>query len=81
MLYLNQSDIENIGIDWVSITKVIESTVRRLGENDFAQPIKPYLRYQDLKNRIIAMPAYVGGSQAGQRAQAPAKGPLRDHTE
>jgi len=64
MLYLNQSDIEHIGIDWLSITNVIENTVKRLGENDFAQPIKPYLRYQDLKNRIIAMPAYVGGSQA-----------------
>lgn len=29
--------------------------------NDYAQPLKPYLRYCDLKNRIIAMPAYVGG--------------------
>jgi ornithine cyclodeaminase len=28
---------------------------------DFAQPIKPYLRYKEPQNRIIAMPAYIGG--------------------
>lgn len=32
-----------------------------LANNEFAQPIKPYLRYNNLKNRIIAMPAYAGG--------------------
>jgi ornithine cyclodeaminase len=31
-------------------------------KNDYAQPIKLYLRYKDLRNRIIAMPAYLGGS-------------------
>ncbi len=33
-------------------------------DNDVAQPIKPYLRYRDLANRIIAMPAFVGGDIA-----------------
>jgi ornithine cyclodeaminase len=30
-------------------------------QKEYAQPVKPYLRYRDLKNRIIAMPAFVGG--------------------
>jgi ornithine cyclodeaminase len=29
-----------------------------------AQPVKPYLRYRNMKNRIIAMPAFVGGDTA-----------------
>ncbi|MCP5047086.1 MAG: 2,3-diaminopropionate biosynthesis protein SbnB, partial [bacterium] len=40
---------------------VIEETVKCLGNRDFVQPIKPYLRYRDLTNRIIAMPAFIGG--------------------
>lgn len=45
-------------IDWHGLGKTIDTVVR---QNDFVQPIKPYLRYGDPKNRIIAMPAYVGG--------------------
>jgi ornithine cyclodeaminase len=30
-------------------------------EGDFVQPLKPYLRYRDLTNRIIALMAFVGG--------------------
>jgi ornithine cyclodeaminase len=33
-----------------------------MAAGDFAQPLKPYLRYRDPKNRIIAMPAFVGGN-------------------
>lgn len=64
MLYLNTSHIENIGIDWHRLVNVIKNAARILSEHDFAQPIKPYLRYGDLKNRIIAMPAYIGGENA-----------------
>lgn len=67
MLYLNTKDIQTIGIDWEKIINVIEHTVTCMANQDFAQPIKPYLKYRDPNNRIIAMPAYVGGdiSKAG----------------
>lgn len=59
-LYLNQNDLNKIGIDWNHTVDTIEKTVRTLQKGDFAQPIKPYLRFRNLNNRIIAMPAYVG---------------------
>ncbi len=62
MLYLNEKDILKIGIDWNEIVNELENTVHCLQTNEFSQPIKPYLRYGDPKNRIIAMPAYVGGN-------------------
>lgn len=61
MLYLCERDILAIGIDWHETVSVIEHAVRCLERGDYAQPIKPYLRYRDLTNRIIAMPAFVGG--------------------
>jgi len=61
MLYLNEQSIHEIGIDWEKLVDVIEETVKCLGQGDFVQPVKPYLRYRDLKNRIIAMPAFIGG--------------------
>lgn len=62
MIYLNEENLKSIGINWKDTVDVIEKTVKCLDENDFSQPIKPYLRYRDLKNRIIAMPAFVGGN-------------------
>ncbi|MFA5248353.1 MAG: 2,3-diaminopropionate biosynthesis protein SbnB [Patescibacteria group bacterium] len=62
MLYLNEENLKSIGItNWSDTINVIEGAVACLCNNDYSQPIKPYLRYGDLKNRIIAMPAYVGG--------------------
>jgi len=61
MLYLNEKNLHEVGIDWGKMVDVIEGAVRCLGKDDFAQPVKPYLRYRDLKNRIIAMPAFIGG--------------------
>lgn len=61
MLYLNTGSINEIGVNWEQTINVIRSAIFALHANDYAQPIKPYLRYGDLKNRIIAMPAYVGG--------------------
>lgn len=62
MIYLCEEDLLKIGIDWTSTINIIEDAVRCLEKKDFAQPIKPYLRYRDLKNRIIAMPAFLGGN-------------------
>lgn len=62
MIYLNENNMNDIGINWNEIISIIEEATKSLANNDFAQPIKPYLRYRDLKNRIIAMPAFVGGN-------------------
>jgi len=61
MLYLNEKDILQIGINWEETIDTIEKAVRCLNDKDYAQPVKPYLRYRDLTNRIIALPAFVGG--------------------
>ncbi|MBB5647628.1 2,3-diaminopropionate biosynthesis protein SbnB [Pedobacter cryoconitis] len=61
MLILNEDNILDIGINWNETVNVIEHTVKSISEGDFAQPLKPYLRYGNPKNRIIAMPAFVGG--------------------
>ncbi len=61
MLYLNEKDLLKIGLPWDETIDNIEKAVRCLDKNDFAQPIKPYLRYRDLTNRIIALIAFVGG--------------------
>lgn len=60
MIYLNKKHLDEIGVDWNDTINVIENAVISLSQNDFSQPIKPYLRYGDKINRIIAMPAFVG---------------------
>ncbi|WP_254563167.1 2,3-diaminopropionate biosynthesis protein SbnB [Dyadobacter diqingensis] len=62
MLYLNSADIEKLGICWGDLIAVIRESVIALSKSEFSQPLKPYLRFGDPKNRIIAMPAYVGGN-------------------
>ncbi|MFD0959848.1 2,3-diaminopropionate biosynthesis protein SbnB [Paenibacillus chungangensis] len=54
--------MKRIGTDWQALLQEIEEAVRLLDNGDCAQPLKPYLRYGDPRNRIIAMPAYVGGA-------------------
>jgi N-[(2S)-2-amino-2-carboxyethyl]-L-glutamate dehydrogenase len=61
MLYLNKNDIACIGLDWTALVNVINKATYALSLNEFSQPLKPYLRYRDLTNRIIAMPAFIGG--------------------
>ncbi|NQX41238.1 ornithine cyclodeaminase [Pedobacter steynii] len=61
MLYLNADNIKEVGVNWDKIVEVIRESVEMLSKNDYSQPVKPYLRYGAAKNRIIAMPAYVGG--------------------
>ena len=61
MYYLNEADLLAVGFHWDETIDAIEDAVVCLNNKDFAQPVKPYLRYRDLTNRIIAMPAFVGG--------------------
>lgn len=62
MKYFDHKTLMSLGIDWKQTTKVIEEAIASLGKKDFSQPVKPYLRYKNPENRIIAMPAYVGGN-------------------
>jgi len=62
MLHLDETQIQELGVEWERTIDVIEEAVGCLRNNDFAQPLKPYLRYRDPRNRIIAMPAFVGGT-------------------
>ncbi len=87
MLYLNSEHIDANPIDWQRIVSTIMSTVWVMNSGDYAQPQKPYLRFGNPNNRIIAMPAYVGGdvSLAGMKwiASFPAnldKGLARAHS-
>ncbi|NPC91306.1 2,3-diaminopropionate biosynthesis protein SbnB [Bacillus sp. WMMC1349] len=61
MRYLNTDNIKKIGIEWDETIETIRQAVTTLHQQDVAQPIKPYLRFRAPGNRIIAMPAFVGG--------------------
>jgi 2,3-diaminopropionate biosynthesis protein SbnB len=61
MIYLNNTHIREIGIDWRTLTGIIGQAVRIKEAGDCAHPLKPYLRFREPANRIIAMPAFVGG--------------------
>ena len=60
MLYLNKNDLNQIGAPWEDTIDNIEQTVEVIKQNNFSQPLKPYLDFKEPKNRIIAMPARVG---------------------
>lgn len=62
MIYLNEEAINSMKTKWSEIIKVIELATECIKSKDYAQPIKPYLRYRDPQNRIIAMPAFIGGN-------------------
>lgn len=62
VLYLGDQHIRAIGLHWGELVDSIEAAVWIIDSGDYAQPIKPYLRYYNPANRIIAMPAYVGGA-------------------
>ncbi|MFS4448466.1 2,3-diaminopropionate biosynthesis protein SbnB [Maribacter sp. 2307UL18-2] len=62
MIYISEKRLEATSVDWIQNINVIEECLACLDKEDFSQPIKPYLRYGDFNNRIIAMPAFVGGN-------------------
>lgn len=67
MFYLNDQDISVAEIPWAHRIDAIDACLVALKEKRTDQPIKPYVRYGDRRNRIIAMPAYVDvqGGRAG----------------
>lgn len=60
-LYLSTKDLLAVDIDWRACIATIEEAVHIMASGAYVQPLKPYLRFNDLRNRIIAMPAYLGG--------------------
>lgn len=64
MLYLNKRHLIQVNASWKEAIKVISECTELINSKDFAQPLKPYLRYGNLTNRIIAMPSYIGGNFA-----------------
>ena len=64
MVYISDDDLLEVGTDWRAITDMIYETAAVMARKEYTQPIKPYLRFGDPANRIIAMPAYVGGNIA-----------------
>ncbi|TBO44289.1 2,3-diaminopropionate biosynthesis protein SbnB [Pedobacter kyonggii] len=61
MRYLSDHDFNNIEIDWGKLVDTIYDTCFILKSGVYAQPLKTYLRYKNPSNRIIAMPAFLGG--------------------
>jgi N-[(2S)-2-amino-2-carboxyethyl]-L-glutamate dehydrogenase len=61
MIYLHDGHISEIGVDWRKLTGIIEDVVHIKDQGDCVQPLKPYLRFREPANRMIAMPAFVGG--------------------
>lgn len=60
MKYLNERHVSELGIEWPALVSVIDAATRLIPGKSYCQPLKPYLRFNDPANRIIAMPAYVG---------------------
>ncbi|GGA93624.1 2,3-diaminopropionate biosynthesis protein SbnB [Puia dinghuensis] len=87
MKYLDETHIKAIGIPWEDIVEIVRSAVNLLENGQYSQPLKPYLRFDEPRNRIIAMPAYIGGrfNRAGIKWIAsfpdnPGKGIPRAHS-
>jgi N-[(2S)-2-amino-2-carboxyethyl]-L-glutamate dehydrogenase len=62
MIYLSDNHISTLGTPWKNVIATLKESVQLLYQKDYVQPVKPYLRYKDLTNRIIAMPAFLGGN-------------------
>lgn len=63
--YLSQSDLISLGADQSALyVEAIVEGLRLHSSGEFVQPLKPYLRWpgaDHIADRIIAMPAYLGG--------------------
>ncbi len=66
LLYLNRTDIQNLGGDHSKIyVDALTEALTAHAHEDFVQPLKPYLRQNTenghIADRIIAMPSHIGG--------------------
>lgn len=65
MLYLNNTNLNQLNKPWKDTINVIKDIVDLLKTGKYDQPIKPYLNFDNAKNRIIAMPARIGSDELG----------------
>jgi len=61
MKLISNHEITDIEENWIMLENQITKCNEALLNSDYSQPIKPYLDFYDNKNRIIAMPATIGG--------------------
>ncbi len=61
MLYVTNKEAEKIELNWDELIKIIEKTTMIDEAGDSSQPEHPFVDFPDPSNRIIALPAYVGG--------------------
>ena len=61
MLYVRNSEAEQIKKNWNELIGEIEKTTLIDEEGKTSQPEHPFVDFPDPANRIIALPAYVGG--------------------
>ncbi|MFC5404236.1 2,3-diaminopropionate biosynthesis protein SbnB [Cohnella soli] len=62
MRYFNEKDVLALGADWNNLIDAMEKAIICQSRGEAEQPLKPYLKFRNTRNRIIAMPAYVGGT-------------------
>ena len=63
MIYIEDEQAKELLKDsFEGIISQLEQVVVLKKENKICQPLKPYLKFPEEQNRIIAMPAYVGGN-------------------
>ena len=61
MLYVTNKEAEKIKPNWDELIKTIEETTMIDEVGDSSQPEHPFVDFPNPSNRIIALPAYVGG--------------------
>lgn len=61
MLYLNTNDLKKIGMNCSKAVEVIEGALQLHYQKRVEQPLKQYINLSASSDRIIAMPAYIGG--------------------
>lgn len=61
MLYVRNSEVEQIKKNWDELIGEIEKTTLIDEQGMTSQPEHPFVDFPDPANRIIALPAYVGG--------------------
>ena len=60
--YLSSQDIHTLKPNWKDLIAMVQAALAIQSNEDYSQPFKSYLQYRNPSNRIIAMPAFIGGA-------------------
>lgn len=61
MQYLSHQDLTSLEVNWNQLIDKVSDACEAIYREDYCQPIKPYVTFENSPNRIIAMPAHLGG--------------------